>query len=919
MELNNLKERGNMMMKIRLIGGGIKHLMFFAVIALLIVGCEVPNQSPTANTGQDQTVTEGETATLNCVGSDTDGTIVGYRWLEGATELANTQSHTTPVLSTGAYTYTCEVTDKDGAKGTDTVVVTVEARLVSLELVLSQVSLDINATATLTVTANYSDNTTLNMRSNVEWIIDDDTLISVDANGTLKALKSGTTTLQAKKNGIVSNTVSIEVKTPIALESLSISPNPVALRVGKNVQLSLLGTYSDGSTQVMDAADFTVDDPTVAVVDPTGTLDALSVGSTSLRAKVGSRYSGLLFVTVGKELNTTNFNATHFGSAYTDNIPVDATLDSYDEKRFCMLTGRIVSEDGAPLQGVKVSIHAHPEYGTLLTDVNGTYYFGAEGGLTLTMRYSKAGYTTLDRKINAPVQDWGIAPQVMMLEEDTKTTAIDLSNPSTPQVHTSTMVTDDRGERCTALVFKGVSRVTVTAEDGSSRILTNFAVKATEFKTPTSMPSDLPTESAYTYCADLKVEGTSDTDDVTFDAPVVMYVDNFLGFDVGEVVPVGYYDRKEGKWKASDNGVVVKLLDMDNDGKVDALDSTGDDQPNDLDGDGDFADEVAGIADNATYTAGKTYWRAEMMHFTPWDHNWPYGPPFDAVNPPKTDTSSDDNPKNDNPTCTSSYVTKKSRVFHEDIPIAGTDITLHYSSKRVGGYTYIIDASVNTTNAPASVKKANVTLKVAGRTFKKTVTLGELNGLTFEWDGKDASGRSMSGEVTATIQTKYVYPSVYYSGADFGRAWARAGSRVTGVRGRMTIDYASPLTTIRINVDTSTNKNSKMGNGWTLSNVHDMGTNTIYKGDGKKIEKFISLEDGLVAYYRFEGDAKDSSGQNNHGIEHGGIRYIDGVIGKSAKFDGIDDWVGFNNKIVNTVEFSVSGYIKLNNTNSSAI
>ncbi len=166
-------------------------------------------------------------------------------------------------------------------------------------------------------------------------------------------------------------------------------------------------------------------------------------------------------------------------------------------------------------------------------------------------------------------------------------------------------------------------------------------------------------------------------------------MDNFIGFPVGEAVPVGYYDRERAVWVPSDNGVVVKLLDTDGDGVVDALDATGDDLPDDLNGDGSYSDEVKGLEDPAVYKPGNTYWRVEVTHFTPWDYNWPYGPPDDAIypngGPPNADEQTEDD--SDEADCLNSYVTRKSRVFHEDIPLPGTDITLHYANNRVRGVT----------------------------------------------------------------------------------------------------------------------------------------------------------------------------------------------------------------------------------------
>ncbi|MCK4627471.1 MAG: LamG domain-containing protein, partial [Sedimentisphaerales bacterium] len=55
---------------------------------------------------------------------------------------------------------------------------------------------------------------------------------------------------------------------------------------------------------------------------------------------------------------------------------------------------------------------------------------------------------------------------------------------------------------------------------------------------------------------------------------------------------------------------------------------------------------------------------------------------------------------------------------------------------------------------------------------------------------------------------------------------------------------------------------------------------------------------GLIAYYPFEGDATDVSGNNNQGSHQGTVDYTSGVVGKAARFYGIDD----------------RGYIKVSNS-----
>ena len=55
-------------------------------------------------------------------------------------------------------------------------------------------------------------------------------------------------------------------------------------------------------------------------------------------------------------------------------------------------------------------------------------------------------------------------------------------------------------------------------------------------------------------------------------------------------------------------------------------------------------------------------------------------------------------------------------------------------------------------------------------------------------------------------------------------------------------------------------------------------------------EEVIKNMPGIVAWWRFEGNAKDSVG-NNHGSLNGGVSFTDGRFGKAASFDGVDDYV----------------------------
>lgn len=265
------------------------------------------------------------------------------------------------------------------------------------------------------------------------------------------------------------------IEPPVVLESVELRSTQTALRVSQSMNLSLLGFYSDGASEnITNQADFYSANPEIISVSGNA-IEALAVGSTSIYATIGNKTSNSISITINKELDTSNFSLIDFGSMYTNSIPGDSTKDSYNEKLFCMVTGKILAEDGTPLSGVKVVIHNHPEYGSLVTDNSGEYAFAAEGGTYLTMRYSADGFTTIDRKIYAPIKEWSVAPNVTMLQIDTKVTSITLGA-ETPQVHTSTPIIDDRGTRSTTLVFNNVSNATVTSVDGSTRNLTEITV-----------------------------------------------------------------------------------------------------------------------------------------------------------------------------------------------------------------------------------------------------------------------------------------------------------------------------------------------------------------------------------------------------------------------------------------------------------
>jgi hypothetical protein len=85
----------------------------------------------------------------------------------------------------------------------------------------------------------------------------------------------------------------------------------------------------------------------------------------------------------------------------------------------------------------------------------------------------------------------------------------------------------------------------------------------------------------------------------------------------------------------------------------------------------------------ALYQPGQSLWRVPVSHFSPWDHNWPYGPPDGSEQPAQENPFKEEvaDPKQ---TC-GSIIGCETQTLGENVPVAGTPFSLHYESDRTHG------------------------------------------------------------------------------------------------------------------------------------------------------------------------------------------------------------------------------------------
>ena len=456
------------------------------------------------------------------------------------------------------------------------------------------------------------------------------------------------------------------------------------------------------------------------------------------------------------------------------------------EARAAVIRGRVLDRNDAPLPGVKITIKDQEAFGQTLSRADGQFDMAVNGGGLLTINYEKAGYLPVQRQVRPQWNDYAFADDIVMIQLDPEVTTVQLGNGQPMQVVQGSPQTDADGTRQATILFPTNTTATMTLPDGSTQALTTLNVRATEYTVGDNgfeaTPGELPLSSGYTYAVELSIDEAmaAGSNRVDFSQPVPVYVDNFLNFPTGEIVPAGYYDHSEAVWKAGDNGRVIEVLRIE-DGLA-ILDLEGEGQAattDELQALGIEEEEQQKIA--TLYSAGNTLWRTPISHFTPWACYWPYGPPLDAEHPnvPAPTTKNTNQPENSNEQdeCPGCVISPQRQSLGESLPVAGTPFELVYRSDQTAGYkNNTVDITLSGPATPANLKQIVLSIDIAGQRIVQSFSSAPSQQYSFEWDGLDGFGRQVYGDHEARITISHVYPCIYYSvWADFSTAWGRVG------------------------------------------------------------------------------------------------------------------------------------------------
>jgi RHS repeat-associated protein len=497
--------------------------------------------------------------------------------------------------------------------------------------------------------------------------------------------------------------------------------------------------------------------------------------------------------------------------------------------------------DDTPVSNVFVSAPGLPQFGQTRTRADGRFDMVVNGGAPFTLRFERDGFLTVDRIVNPEWNDTVTLRDVVLTQVDPIATAVALGAGET-QVAVGSVSDDADGERQGMLVVPPATQATIVLPNGDTVPLDIATLRITEYTVgeqgAAAMPASLPPTTGYTYAVELSADEATElgASRVEFDQPLAFYVDNFLGFPVGEPVPAGFYDGDLRAWTPSANGVVLEVLSAA--GGVAEIDSDGDglaDGPAQLAALGVDDDELLELA--ARYVPGHTLWRVPITHFSPWDCNWPFGPPPNAKN-------EGNSPPPPPPPCgggseaQGSIIRCERQALGEEAQVAGTPFTLNYSSERVPAYAPNRRILLNLIGPDVhpQLKFIDVQIDVAGQSSTQRFLPQPNLSTTFQWDGLDGFGRLVVGTTMARVAITAVYPGIYYTSEEsrFGSPSPEPGQQIVGSMARSEIGIVN---NIRVPLEGRLPLEGWSLGDWTLSEHHfyDSLRRKLHFGNGESV------------------------------------------------------------------------------------
>ena len=459
------------------------------------------------------------------------------------------------------------------------------------------------------------------------------------------------------------------------------------------------------------------------------------------------------------------FQATDFLYTGSNPVQIGVATNTIQPYRVAVIRGQVEGTNANALSGVVISALDHPEFGYTVSRADGSFDLAVNGGQSYTLEYQKSGYLLVERNVKTPVRDYAFAPTVALTQPSAQATVVMFGSAAPAQFVMSTPVTDTDGTRQVGIFIPAGTEATMNLPDGTQAPLTAAHLRITEYTVgpqgQAAMPAQLPEYSTYTYAVDYQLDEAEAqrAQKVGFSKTVYAYVNNFLNFPVGAVVPSGWYDQQLTQWVPSANGQVIEILGVNSAGEAE-IDVDGSGQPADvatLASLGFTTTELVFLAEH--YSVGTILWRVPASHFCAYDYN-PYGVHANSAGlsggaPYRPATS------NTNPCKPGCIVGALHQTLGESIPLTGIGATLDYDSasalpNAARARTLVIPLTGASNQYYQGLQTVQLEVDVAGQQFIKDFPPEPNQTYTFVWNGLDGYGRPVYGSVPAEVTVRYL-------------------------------------------------------------------------------------------------------------------------------------------------------------------
>jgi trimeric autotransporter adhesin len=149
-------------------------------------------------------------------------------------------------------------------------------------------SVPVGQTQQFKAVGTYSNNTTQDLTASAAWSSSTVSVATIGAGGLATAVGAGGTTITASV-GAFTAAATLNVTIVSTLQSISVAPVTTSIQAGQTLQYSAIGTYDDGSNQVLTTtATWASSVETVATIAAGGLATAVGPGTTAITASVGS-------------------------------------------------------------------------------------------------------------------------------------------------------------------------------------------------------------------------------------------------------------------------------------------------------------------------------------------------------------------------------------------------------------------------------------------------------------------------------------------------------------------------------------------------------------------------------------------------------------------------------------------------------